>query len=215
MSTGDDQAKTTELEVGEVVAALLSAKAPRLLFLAKDEVRAAAIARAAEQGAGKRIVLYLPASDVLPGDDAPTSPSVAGQRTTALRHLAEAIEEDRPVLLVSSGEAAGRLIAPPTAFHAIPPVLRLGDQLDFAQFAVQAHDLGYRDDDRVDEPGEVAVRGNVADLFPGDRLLPVRIEVTDGAITAIRSFDPLLSSPARMSTAWKSARSPSPARQPA
>lgn len=191
MARGDDQVKAAELEIGEVVAALLSSKAPGLLFLARDEVRAAAIARAAEQGAGERAVLYLPASDVLPGDDAPASPSVAGQRTTALRHLAEALEEDRPVLLISSGEAAGRLIAPPAAYRAKPPVLRTGDKLDFEQFAAQAHDLGYRDDDRVDEPGEVAVRGNVADLFPGDRLQPVRIEVADGAITAIRSFDPL------------------------
>ncbi|WP_426266775.1 helicase-related protein [Sphingomonas sp. LHG3443-2] len=186
-----DQTKTTDLEIGEVVAALLSAQAPRLLFLAKDEVRAAAIARAAEQGAGNHKVLYLPASDVLPGDDAPTSPSVAGQRTSALRHLADALKEDRPVLLVSSGEAAGRLIAAPDAYFAKPPVLSTGDALDLEQFAEQAHKLGYHDDDRVDEPGEVAVRGNVADLFPGDRQQPVRIEVADGAITAIRGFDPL------------------------
>ncbi|WP_338503030.1 helicase-related protein [Sphingomonas kaistensis] len=184
-------ATTETLEIGEVVAALLSAEAPRLLFLARDEVRAAAIARAAAQGAGMREVLYLPASDVLPGDDAPTSPSVAGQRTTALRHLAEALAEDRPVLLVSSGEAAGRLIARPEAYIGKPPVLSVGDKLDFEQLAEQAHKLGYHDDDRIDEPGEVAVRGNVADLFPGDRPLPVRIEVADGAITAIRSFDPL------------------------
>jgi transcription-repair coupling factor (superfamily II helicase) len=184
-------ASTETLEIGEVVAALLSAEAPRLLFLARDEVRAAAIARAAAQGAGKREVLYLPASDVLPGDDAPTSPSVAGQRTTALRHLSEALADDRPVLLVSSGEAAGRLLAPPQAFVGKPPVLSVGDKFDFEQFAEQAHKLGYHDDDRIDEPGEVAVRGHVADLFPGDRQLPVRIEVADGAITAIRSFDPL------------------------
>ncbi len=70
-------------------------------------------------------------------------------------------------------------------------MLSVGDTFDFEHFAEQAHKLGYHDDDRVDEPGEVAVRGNVADLFPGDRPLPVRIEVADGAITAIRSFDPL------------------------
>lgn len=184
-------ANAEELEIGEVAAGLLAAEAPRLLFLAKDEVRADAIARAAGQGAGDRVVLYLPASDVLPGDDAPTSASVAGQRTSALRHLAEALEEGRSVLLVSSGEAAGRLLAPPSAFRAKPPMLRPGDALDLEAFAAQAHDLGYRDDDRVDEPGEVAVRGSVADLYPGDRQQPLRLEVVDGKIAAIRSFDPL------------------------
>ena len=162
MARGEEQVRVTELEIGEVVAALLSAEAPRLLFLARDEVRAAAIAHAAQQGAGERAVLYLPASDVLPGDDAPTSPSVAGQRTTALRHLAEALAEDRPVLLVSSGEAAGRLVARPEAYRAKPPLLRVGDALEFEQLAEQAHGLGYHDDNQVDEPGEVAVRGNVA-----------------------------------------------------
>jgi transcription-repair coupling factor (superfamily II helicase) len=42
-------------------------------------------------------------------------------------------------------------------------------------------ELGYVEDDRVDEPGEVAVRGSVIDLYPGDLAEPVRVEVTDGA----------------------------------
>lgn len=191
MARGDEQAKAAELEIGEVVAALLTAEAPRLLFLARDEVRADSIARAAAQGGGDRLVLHLPASDVLPGDDAPTSASISGQRTAALRRLAEALGENRRVLLVSSGEAAGRLVAPPTAYSAKPPLLQPGEPLDLESFAEKAHSLGYHDDDRVDEPGEVAVRGSVADLYPGDRQQPVRIEVVDGAITAIRSFDPL------------------------
>jgi transcription-repair coupling factor (superfamily II helicase) len=70
-------------------------------------------------------------------------------------------------------------------------VLRPGDPLELDQLAGWAHSLGYHDDDRVDEPGEVAVRGSVADLYPGDREQPVRIEVAEGIITAIRSFDPL------------------------
>ncbi|GAA4002392.1 helicase-related protein [Sphingomonas humi] len=190
MARGDEQ-KRADLEIGEMVAALLSAEAPRLLFLARDEVRADAVARAAACVSGARLVLHLPASDVLPGDDAPASPSVAGQRTATLRHLAEAVRDERPVLLVSSGEAAGRLVAPPAAFVAKPPLLSCGDRFDLEGFADTAHGLGYHDDDRVDEPGEVAVRGNVADLYPGDRPHPVRIEVADGVITAIRTFDPL------------------------
>ncbi|NJC05522.1 transcription-repair coupling factor (superfamily II helicase) [Sphingomonas kaistensis] len=191
MARGDEKTKAAELEIGEVVAALLTAEASRLLFLARDEVRADSIARAATQGAGDRLVLHLPASDVLPGDDAPTSASISGQRTAALRHLAEALGEGRRVLLVSSGEAAGRLLAPPSAYSAKPPMLRPGEPLDLESFSETARALGYQDDDRVDEPGEVAVRGSVADLYPGDRQQPVRIEVVDGAIAAIRSFDPL------------------------
>jgi transcription-repair coupling factor (superfamily II helicase) len=191
VARGDDQVTAAELEIGEVVAALLSAEEPRLLFLARDEVRADAVAHAAAQGSGERLVLHLPASDALPGDDAPTSASIAGHRTSALRHLAEALGEGRRVLLVSSGEAAGRLVAPPSAYAAQPPLLRPGEAIDLEAFAENARALGYHDDDRVDEPGEVAVRGSVADLYPGDREQPVRIEVAEGMISAIRTFDPL------------------------
>src|SRR5690606_12381372 len=45
-------------------------------------------------------------------------------------------------------------------------------------------------DDRVDEPGEYAVRGQVLDLFPAAAPRPCRVEFEDGRVTAIRSYDP-------------------------
>jgi transcription-repair coupling factor (superfamily II helicase) len=194
MARGEESSKqeqTEDLEIGEIVAALLASEAERCLFLASDEVRAAAIARAAAEGAGETLVLLLPASDALPGDSAPASPAVAGQRTASLRRLAEGVADNRRIVLVSSGEAAGRLIPPPAAFRGRPPLLRVGEQLDLEAFRTQSLELGYIEDDRVDEPGEVAVRGSVIDLYPGDLAEPVRIDVVDGVISGIRSYDPL------------------------
>ena len=48
----------------------------------------------------------------------------------AMASLAEALAADLRVLLLSSGEAAGRLVAPPTAYSAKPPMLRPGEPLD-------------------------------------------------------------------------------------
>ena len=193
MARGEDkqQHADLDLELGEIAAALMAADAPRRLFLARDEVRAEAVARAAGEGAGDTLVLHLPASDALPGDASPASPAVAGQRTAILRRLREGLENDQRILLVSSGEAAGRLLPRPDAFTARPPLLEAGASLDLEEFRTRALELGYVEDDRVDEPGEVAVRGSVIDIYPGDAHQPLRIEVSDGTITSIRDYDPL------------------------
>jgi len=192
MARGDDQADgAPELGLGDIVAALLGSDDERLLFIARDEQRAAAFAQAAQAAAGERVVVHVPASDALPGDDAPASPGVAGQRTAALRRLGEAVAEKCTILLVTSAEAVTALVAPPDAYVAQPPILSVGDPLDLERLRETVLELGYVEDERVDEPGEVAVRGNVVDLFPGDAGEPARIEVADGRIAAIRRYSPL------------------------
>ncbi len=197
MARGEEKpgVAVADLGIGELAAALLAAPEDRLLFLARDEVRAAAIARAACAAAGEILFVHLPGSDALPGDQAPASPQVAGQRTAALRTVREGLADGRRIRLISSGEAAGRLLAPPAAYEAQPPLLEVGDTIDLEGFKLAALALGYVEDERVDEPGEVAVLGAVADIFPGDRELPCRIDVeADGdqcRITNIRSYDPL------------------------
>jgi transcription-repair coupling factor (superfamily II helicase) len=52
-------------------------------------------------------------------------------------------------------------------------------------------DIGYFADERVDEPGEFALRGNVADIYPADLEGPYRIEIADDRIVAIRRYDPI------------------------
>ena len=158
-----------------------------LVYIAADETRAATIAALATAFAPEAIVVYLPASDALPGDDAPASPANVGQRVAALRRVRTA---DR-LLLVASAEASAVRYPVAEAFDVAPPRLAVGDSLDAAALLAQAEALGYGVDERVDEPGEIAVRGGVIDLFPVDRSLPVRIEVADGAIVAVRDYDPI------------------------
>ncbi|MEP9403492.1 DEAD/DEAH box helicase [Sphingomonas silueang] len=175
-----------------VAAALAGVVADRsLLFVAADDTRAAAIAAVLHAIAPDAAVVYLPASDALPGDDAPASPANAGARVAALRRLRIAGGDGRPVACITAAEATALRIAAPDAFDSAPPVLRLGDPLDAADVASRAADLGYVVDDRVDEPGEVAVRGAVIDIFPADAPCPIRITLEDGRIAAIRSYDPV------------------------
>jgi transcription-repair coupling factor (superfamily II helicase) len=184
----------TSAPLGLTAAQLLEALADGdLVFLARDEVRAAELAHMLAAGAPEAAVLFCPGSDALPGDAAPPSPANVGQRAAALRKLrALRHDPDRPhIALVSTGEAAARLYPPPPAFEAAPPILTVGEFRALDALAAELEAVGYTPDDRVDEPGELAVRGQVLDVFPADAGEPYRIEVQDDALASIRPYDPL------------------------
>ncbi|MEH3106299.1 MAG: helicase-related protein [Sphingomonas fennica] len=164
-----------------------------VIHIAADEVRAAAIGRALAAAMPQAVVAMCPGSDALPGDAAPASPGNVGQRVAALRAVRLAVEAKprAPIALVTTAEATARLVPPPAAFDAAPPTVEPGAALDIPAFAAALIDLGYLADERVDEPGEVAARGQVIDVFPADRPCPVRIEVEDGKVARIRSYDPV------------------------
>jgi len=190
-ATSDRPAST--LLPGEVAARLADALLEGdLLFAAEDEPRAAAITGALRAMAPAVEVVFCPASDALPGDSAPASPANVGRRVAAFRQLRlKHYEEDRPrIALVTTGEALAHTYAPPSAFDSTPPRVAVGEALDLADLFQQLRDAGYVDDERVDEPGEVALRGQVLDVYPADAAEPLRIEVAGGQVVAIRSYDP-------------------------
>ncbi len=163
-----------------------------LLYLADDEQEAEAVAAALAALAPEADVIFIPSSDTLPGDRAPASPANVGRRVSALRELRRRSNEQkgRPLAGIASGEGAARLYAEPAAFDAALPRLKKNDLIDVARFSSELEALGYIVDDRVDEPGEVAFRGEVVDIFPADAGLPVRIDLSDGRIVGIRRYDP-------------------------
>lgn len=164
-----------------------------VVCLADDEQSAGDLAAMVRALLPAQTVIFLPSSDALPGDAAPPSPANSGMRVAALRALRNAQQSaDRThIALILSGEAAARRYPAPSAFDSAPPLLETGKPLDMAAFAADVAALGYIDDDRVDEPGEVALRGDVIDIFPADAGMPARIEIADGRIAAIRTYDPV------------------------
>lgn len=167
-------------------------QAEDVLYLADDEQEAEALAEALAGLAPKSLVLFLPSSDTLPGDSAPASPANIGRRVAALRALRRHMQagDTQPIAVIMSGEAAARLYPDPSAFDAAPPTLRGGDAIDPAVFAQDMAGIGYVNDDRVDEPGEIALRGEVIDIYPADAGAPARIELSGGQIASIRHYDP-------------------------
>ena len=181
-----------ELGLGETAAALAELLTDAdLIFAAGDEPRAAAIAHALAAAVPAAGIVFCPGSDALPGDDAPASPANVGQRVSALRRLRLLLgEADRArIALVTTGEALARAYPAPDAFDAAPPRVDPGAAVDLPALFEQLRAIGYLADERVDEPGEVAVRGQVLDVFPADADRPLRIEAADGVITSIRDYD--------------------------
>lgn len=164
-----------------------------MLYVATDEERARTLGVMLQTLLPDSRVIHLPASDALPGDDAPSSPMIAGQRVSALRQLHDwhAARDGSRLICVTSATATGQAYAGPEAYSSIPPVLRAGETIDMATFEEDCVARGYIVDDRIDEPGEVAVRGSVVDVYPVDSPTPVRIEVENGRIVAIRAYDPI------------------------
>ncbi|MCD2324312.1 DEAD/DEAH box helicase [Sphingomonas sp. IC-56] len=176
--------------VGEVAVHLAQAlQTNDIIFLAPDEPRAAAIERALAAAVPDVAVIFAPGSDALPGDGAPASPANVGQRVAALRRLRVAKADGKRVALVSTGEAAARLYPAPPAFDTAPPLVAVGQEIDLAAFAEKLVEIGYVHDERVDEPGEVALRGQVIDVFPADAGQPYRIEAQDGRVAWVRPYD--------------------------
>jgi transcription-repair coupling factor (superfamily II helicase) len=176
--------------VGETAALLAQALADGdVFYAADDEAEGTRIAHALAAAAPDSVVLFCPGSDALPGDEAPASPANVGERVAALRrarHRGKGIH----AALVTTGEALARAYPEPEAFDAAPPCAKQGAELDLAALHAELIGLGYVADERVDEPGEVALRGAVLDVFPADAAQPLRIEVADGRVVAVRRYDP-------------------------
>ena len=180
--------------IGVVTTRLAEALAAQdVFFIASDEQRAEAVAIALQSAAPEAQIIHSPSTDALPGEAGTASPANVGRRVAALRAVRMAAAAvDRPrFAFITTAEAATRYYPPPQGFDPVPPSLTVGEAIDPDLIAENFKAIGYIPDDRVDEPGEIAVRGNVIDLYPADAPLPVRIDVKDGRIAAIRTYNPV------------------------
>lgn len=193
MSASASPTSLPVLAIAETAAPLAERSAEGdILYAAADEPRALAITRALCIAAPHAEVMFCPGSDALPGDAAPASASNVGQRVSALRRIRLLLERDErpPIVCVTTGEALARAYPTPEAFAAAPPTVTDGVPIDLEALYESLTAIGYVPDERVDEPGEVALRGQVLDVYPADAGQPLRIEAAEGQTASLRCFDP-------------------------
>ncbi len=68
--------------------------------------------------------------------------------------------------------------------------VRSGDELTPEILLEALDEGGYRREDPVTGPGQMALRGGIVDLFPPDAETPVRLEFFGDTIESLRRFDP-------------------------
>jgi transcription-repair coupling factor (superfamily II helicase) len=160
------------------------------LYIAASERRADEIGRVLRQFVPGIDVLVLPPWDCLPYDRASPSRQSMGRRMAVLARLMD--EQGEPCILVTSPEAILQRVPPRSVLQDSFLTLRTGDTLSRADIEAFAAAAGYVSDDRVDEPGEIAILGSVVDVFPAAAEAPVRLALDgEDRIVEIKRFDPV------------------------
>ncbi|MEJ1160936.1 TRCF domain-containing protein [Prosthecomicrobium sp. N25] len=160
-----------------------------LVHVAGTAERADALGALLAALAPERRVAVLPPWDCLPHDRIAPSRAVMGRRVGALRWLGD--PDGRPDIVVTTAPALIQRIPPRAILRDARVEVGTGEALDDEALRARLLEIGYFEDERVDEPGEFAIRGLVVDLYPAAAPLPCRIEHRDGRIVSIRSYDPL------------------------
>ncbi|WP_062226014.1 helicase-related protein [Aureimonas frigidaquae] len=178
--------------IGAVAAILrrqvLEAKGPMILYVAQNARRAEELSRLLRIFGGHEAAASFPRWDGLDADDMPATSLAAGQRMSVLRWLMNA--DKRPQLLATTAEALLRRVPARSVWRDMHLEYRVGDAFDPAQACERLEHLGYTFDERVDAPGEAAIRGRVVEIFPAAAPRPCRIETADGVIHSLRAYHP-------------------------
>jgi transcription-repair coupling factor (superfamily II helicase) len=131
-------------------------------------------------------LLRLPDWEVLPYDLFSPHPDITSER---LKTLFELPVTRHGCLIVAADTLMQRL--PPRQYvQGRAFELRNGESLALEPFRERLVEAGYASVSQVVSPGEFAVRGSLLDVFPMGAPAPLRIDLFDEEIEAIRRFDP-------------------------
>jgi transcription-repair coupling factor (superfamily II helicase) len=132
-------------------------------------------------------ILRVPATQKTPYDDEQITDSTPLiERADALQRLAEGFEG----ILVTSVQAAGELVPPPEAVQRETLTVRKGEEISMDGLVERLQDQGFSIVEFVDEPGQMARRGGILDVFPYAGSYPVRVDFFGDEIDGLREFDP-------------------------
>jgi transcription-repair coupling factor (superfamily II helicase) len=137
--------------------------------------------------AGARLpLLALPDWEVLPYDLFSPHPDIISQRLLTLFELPRA----RHGCLIVAADTLMQRLPPRNYVQGRAFELVTGERLELEPFRARLVEAGYASVSQVGSPGEFAVRGSLLDVFPMGATAPLRIDLFDDEIEAIRRFDP-------------------------
>jgi len=168
---------------------LLATEAPLLVVVPRErdvEVVADDLRALAGEAGRTGAVLPFPAPGPPPFRGLPRHPDASLRRATALltarRHALRA--------LVASPAGLLRPVLAPHLLETRVFTLRAGEEMTPEILMEALDESGYRREDPVTGPGQMARRGFILDVFPPDHEVPVRLEFVGDTIESLRRFDP-------------------------
>ncbi len=133
-----------------------------------------------------RRVHYLPGWEVPPFEPiSPTRETIAA-RAEGMYHL---LETPDPVV-VTTVEAMAQRVLPRSVFTEAVTYVVAGETLAPDALADRLVEWGHHRVPLVQDPGDLALRGGILDVFPAGYARPVRFEFVGDEIESIREFDP-------------------------
>ncbi len=137
-------------------------------------------------------VVTYPAFEIAPYAQLAPDPSTVATRLSTLHFLQESTE---PCIVLTSAEAILRRIMPRQVLADHCELVMAGEETDRDGLIASLTGAGYQLCDLVQQPGDMAVRGGIVDLFAPafrpDIQGPLRLDFFGDTVESIRIFDPL------------------------
>jgi transcription-repair coupling factor (superfamily II helicase) len=134
----------------------------------------------------ERAVLPFPSHEVDPYRGLEPHLGVTSVRARALYAIARGTAR----VVIASAAAVLPRVAAPERMVAAALLVKPGQDLSPVDLAERLVDAGFSREDPADEPGEFAIRGGIADVFPAGAPHPVRLEFIGDTIETLRTYDP-------------------------
>jgi transcription-repair coupling factor (superfamily II helicase) len=134
----------------------------------------------------ERAVRPFPSHEVDPYRGLAPHIGVTSVRARALYAIAQGAAR----VVIASAAAVLPRVTTPDRMLAASLALKPGLDISPIDLAERLVDAGFSREDPADEPGEFAIRGGIADIFPAGETLPVRLEFIGDTIETLRTYDP-------------------------
>jgi transcription-repair coupling factor (superfamily II helicase) len=173
-----------------VLADMARAGSGRLVHVARDDARLAAMTEALAFFAPDMEIAAFPAWDCLPYDRVSPNPEIASRRMACLSRLASDAPLQRPLVILTTINAALQRVPARETVKRAAWSAEVGNHVDLDALAAYLAANGYARTGTVRERGEFALRGGIVDIFPPGFETPVRLDMFGDTLDAVRSFDP-------------------------
>ena len=177
------RARVSEPALPLVLAALHRRLRRRLICLLPDDEDARDAAEAASWFLDGDSVAFMPGRGVAADSGLRPPPHLVGERLRALSVL-----DDGGLVCISAAAAAEGL--PPESERAVPVEIAVGQASGLEELAEALVLAGYERVERVEERGQIAVRGGILDVFGTTGREPIRVELFGDVVEGVRAFSP-------------------------